>query len=412
MRSILVILTLLASIGFYDYKNHLALPVQRAMLMFMVLVCLFVGMCDRQVKLRESRFPRLPWFIFGCSLVVSVFMAVYYHQQSLTASLVAQSTTIFAYMYFFVLILLNPDPKKLIRYLFYMSAMSLVIYFMNLATYPHNIFGTPILTDTTRGMPRVPIPTFNVIMLLVFYSINQWSLTKNKKWWWLIGIGFMMVILSLTRQVMAIMGLLCFLQLLQKMSWVKKFVYGCIILSIGYVVVINLPIYKNLKEISETQIDDSVDGKEDVRIRAWRYYAYEGHENIETLFLGNGTPSVGKSVWGKRFEAYAEESGELIADVSWAGCVFLYGIIGTLALLIIVFCAIFKRKSPDKQYLTYFMICAFLEGIASGVWYYNQEIIVIMMALYLIYRKSDDNSTPFVANNLAGHINQRRFVIE
>ena len=411
MRPILVILTILTSVGFYNFHDRVPLPMQRAMFMFMVLVCLGVALAGKRVKFSESRFPRLPWFIFTCMLFISVFMADFYHQQPLVASFIAQSTAIFAYLYFFVLILLNPDPDRLIKYLFYLSAMSLVIYFINLATYPHNIFGSPILTDTSRGMPRVPIPTFNVIMLLTFYSINQWTMTHNKKWWWLIGVGFVMVLFSLTRQVMAIMGLLCFFQLLQRMSLLKKLVYGCVIISVGYVVVINLPIYKSLKAISEAQIDESAD-KEDIRVRAWRYYAYENNDDIETFLFGNGTPSLGKTVWGKRFEAYTEETGMFISDVSWAACVFQYGIIGALALLSIVLCAIFKRKPPGEQYLTYFMVCAMLEGIASGVWFYPQEICVIMTALYLIYRKSDNKNEPLTSLAVSKRIGQRRFVTE
>lgn len=415
MSSWLVIFTLLAGIGFYNFHDLLGLPIRRAMFLLMVFVCLVYAFRMKSGKLRNSSFPRLPWFIFGCGLIVSVFMASFYHPQLLLESIMAQSTSIAAYAFFFILLILNPNPATLIKYLFVLSSVSILVYFANLATFPNNMFGEPIINDISRGMLRISIPLLQVILLLIFYSINQWQLSKSWKWIIPIGIGLLMVMLSLIRQVMAIMAILCFFQILYKYPIWKKVLIGGALLLLGYTLFVNLTIFKELKDLSEEQVDATVsEEKEDVRIGAWRFYAYEGNEEAATFLFGNGTPSLGKSVWGKHLDSFTEEESCYIADVSWAGCVFMYGIIATIALVFIVFLAIFKRKRPDQQYLTYFMICVLLQGIASGVWFYYFEVVVTMIALYLIYRPEYEDETDNIVNIMAPSkgARLRKFVTE
>ncbi len=410
MNHRLVIITILASVGFFNFHNTFNSPICRLMFICMVILCLITAIKQQSVRLLDCKFPRLPWFIFMCGLIVSTFMASFFHPQSLQTSIIAQSTVIVAFSFFFVLLKLNPDPDKLIKSFFYLAGCSILVYFVNLASFPNNIFGEPIISeDTSRGMIRILIPLFQIIILLIFYSINQWQITKSKKWLLFLGIGGVMIILSLTRQIMAIMFILCFFQILHKYSLSKKIIVGVILLSSVYVIFTNLPIYKDIKELTETQIDSSVNKQEeDVRVGAWRYYSYEANDNIATFLLGNGTPSLGKSVWGKQFDIYTSKENYYIGDVSWASCIFLYGIIATIALLCIVILAIFKPKKADQQYLTYYMICVLLQGIASGVWFYFNELDITMIVLYMIYR--DNNQGILSANGT--HTGKPQFITE
>lgn len=389
MRAKLVIITLLAGIGFFNFHNMLKLPMQRAMFMFMLLVCLGYALTHRQVKLRNCSYPRLPWFVLMVMLVVSTFMASFYHPQSITASIIAQSTSIMAFGSFFILMLLNPDPDRLIRYLWYTLPITFIVFVANFLTIPHNIFGEPMIADISRGIMRVRIPLLQVVLLLFFYAIGRWH-TDRKKWRW-IALGtacYLMIILSVTRQAILFSSVLGFFFILQNFSWIKKIVLGLFIASVGYLTFTNLPMYDEMKEISEEQLDDTTsDTKEDVRIGAWRYYGYEANETVETFLLGNGTPSAGKSLWGKRFDSYAEETGYLTGDVSYPACIFMYGIIFTISLLLIIILAIIKKKAHEHEYLTYFMLASLLQGVASGVWFYYEEIFINMIALYLIYTK-------------------------
>ena len=54
----LVIITLLSVIGFYNYHNLLSPQITRAMFMFMVLICGFVGWRMKPDNNIEIRYPR------------------------------------------------------------------------------------------------------------------------------------------------------------------------------------------------------------------------------------------------------------------------------------------------------------------------------------------------------------------
>lgn len=395
MAARLVVLTLLAGVGFFNFHNLIPLPLQRVGLMVMLMVCLLYGVKEHRAKLSDYDFPKGLWLLFLILLVLSNFMAAFYHPQSVVETFRAQSTVILVFFSFFILLKLAPEPSQLIRYFYYLSAASILVYIINLKTFPNNAFGEPVIEDLTRGVLRIGISLFPIMMLLIFYSINRWTLERKPRWLIYTGIGFIMVLASLTRQVYFIMGVLVFFQLLQRVSWVKKIVLGIVLALTAYVVFINLPMYKDMKELSEEQLDQTTNtDREDVRIGAWRYYAWEGHEDMATFLFGNGMPSADKSVWGKFYSAFSEETGWYEADVSWAGAIYFWGIIATLTILSITLIAIFKKKPPEKQYLNYFLIAAILKGIASGTWFFPNEIVVTMIALYLVYAKPEAEIQP------------------
>ena len=382
----LVIITLLSVIGFYNYHNLLSPQITRAMFMFMVLICGFVGWRMKPDNNIEIRYPRWLWMLLIVGLLVSNFVCPFYHHQSLLATFIASSTVIFAYLFLYALILLRPDPELLIKPLFVIAGLSMIVYFINFLTFPNNMFGEPILEDLSRGILRIRIPLMQVLLLLYFYSINKWHTENQNAWLISTGILFICGVLSVTRQFIAIMAILGFFQLLQKMSWARKLLIGGIIAIIAVIAYTQLPIFKTMRELSEEQIDATTsEQKEDVRISDWRYFGYEGTDNIVPLLFGNGTPSTTNSVWGRQLDTFMEENGWFMADTSWAACLYMYGYITTGILLIITIYAIFQKKSPEKNYLTYFFLSAFLQGIAWGTWFYPYQLVVIMVGFYLLY---------------------------
>ena len=385
-RVLLVIFTLLSVIGFYNYHNLLSPQIIRAMFTLMVIVCGFVGWRLKTDDNDTLKYPRWLWLLFIVGLIASNFVCPFYHHQSLLTSFIASSTVISAYIFIYSLILLRPDPELLIKYLFVIAGLSMIVYFINFLTFPNNMFGEPILEDLSRGMLRIHIPLFQIIMLLFFYSIGKWHIEKSSMWLFVSAGLFFCSVLSLTRQIILIMSLLGFFQLLQSISWVRKLVIGAILALVALVAYTQLPIFQTMRELSENQIDATTsEQKEDVRISDWRYFGYEGTDNIVPLLFGNGTPSATNSVWGRQLNTFMEENGWLLADTSWPACLYQYGYVTTAILLTILFAAIVKRKKPAKVYLTYFFIALFLRGIASGVWYYPDEIIVTILGFYFLY---------------------------
>ena len=213
MQSRLVAFTILASIGFFNYRDHFPQPVQRAMFMLMVIVCAVAAFMGKDsAKLRDIDFPRLPWFVYILGMIVSAFICPFYHQQSLTQTLVAQSTYIFTAFTFLILLKLNPDPKQLFRWFIVLWAGAALTYAANFLTFPNNMFGEKLGGDTTRGMLRIFPQLFYLIIMLIFWSINRWQMTRKLYFLAFAGAGYMLIALSLTRQSIAIITLLAFFQ--------------------------------------------------------------------------------------------------------------------------------------------------------------------------------------------------------
>lgn len=392
MRELLVVLTLLSSIGFYNYHDMLPPPLVKRVLVFFVMVCAAYAWLYPQSDRMKARYPRLAWLVLMTGFILSIPMAYVLHQQPIMLSVIASLQFIVPFLFFFVLLRLNPEPAKLMRYFFIVVGISIIIYFINFTHFPNNPFGEEMKEDLSRGILRVQIPLFQLLILMFFYSINKFSTEKKIKWLIPVGIGMLMIVLSVIRQAIAISFLLGFLLYMQHYNWYKKILIGTIIAVAGIYILTHIPMYKDMAELSEMQYEDNtVEGMEDVRIGAWRYYAIEAQEEYPgSMFFGNGVVALGKCAWGDEFENFCDDTGYLIADVSWAGFYFLFGIFATGALLYIVIASILKNKSPDKQYLSYFMAAGFLQGIASGVWYYYYETIVFVVALYLIYRPGNE----------------------
>lgn len=413
-RVLLVIFTMLAVVGFYDFHNLLTPQIIRAMFMFMVLVTGFVGWRMKpELEVIDVDYPRWLWVLFIVGLVVSNFVCPFYHHQSLVTTLIASSTVIFTYLFLFAIVLLKPDPEMLIRYLFVVGAMSMAVFFANFFTFPNVMFGEPVLEDLSRGMLRIRIPLMQVLLLLYFYSINKWHLDGRRIWLVSAGLLFICGILSVTRQFIAIMAVLGFFQLLKKMSWTHKAMIGAVLAAIAILAYTQLPIFQTMRELSEEQIDATTSAqKEDVRISDWRYFGYEGTEDIVPLLFGNGTPSTINSVWGRQLDAFMEETGWFMADTSWAACLYMYGYVTTAILLIIVFKAIFQKKTAEKSYLTYFFLSAFLQGIAWGTWFYPYQIVVLVVGFYLLYaNQMNDNQLQIDSPDVSSLPRARRLFV-
>ncbi|MDE5607317.1 MAG: hypothetical protein K2I64_00060 [Muribaculaceae bacterium] len=394
MRELLVAFTLLASTGFFNFHGAISAPTKVVLMCFCIILC---GVYAWQTRDREAplpQFPRMAWITVLAGMVISIFMAFAIHGQPLPLTAVATASYLFPFLFFPILLLLNPRPKILFRYLFAIVGLSILVYIVNTLTFPNNMFGDPILEDLTRGILRIPIPYFQLLILLFFYAINQFSVDRNRLWLIFIFIAIVMILLSVIRQAILLSLSLGFLLYMQKYVWYKKLLIGTVIAAIAITIITSLPIYKSMMELSQQQYEDNTyDNKEDVRIGAWRYYALESQqENPATAVFGNGAFSLDNSAWGKELYNFSEDYKYYTADVSLAGFYFRFGLVTLVPLLYVIISAVMKRKPPRKQYLSYFVACITLESIASGIFEYFFETMILMLALYLIYCPDDEES--------------------
>lgn len=380
------IFILLSAVAFFNYHAILSDQMSRALFYFAVLVGLFVAWLKARSGERPAEYPRKAYLMLMVGIIVSVFMGSLYHPQSLKVSLmtclpvILSYSTLWAYFYFDI-----PINKVMKAYLV-IAVVSSFVYFCNLATFPNNIFGQPILDlDDSRGMIRIKIPFIEMFPVLIFYAINRWHEDKKSKWVLIGAFLFLMVVLSVIRQVILYTALLSMFFILKKVSWKVKAGICAACLAVVVFVLPMIPIYKAMVELSEDQVEQNEAEEENIRITAWRYYTYDNQTGELTPIFGNGTASFGNSVWGIAFDAETEENGCFAEDVGWAGFYWHYGIIALIGLLWLMISALKRKKAESMQFLNYALVFFLILPVASGPNLYYYQIVNLTMLLCMAY---------------------------
>lgn len=392
MKKALFITTIFASVGFL---NPMQLFSEQLTKLFFYL-CVFIGavmaVVDGQ-SLRNKSYPAKPYFVLLTMIVISTFSATAFHSQSYRISLMATLPYFIGYFYFWIIMRLEIPEKFVLKSIFIACAVAVPVYFINLFLFPNIVFGTDIEEDLSRGILRVPLLFLEFIVFVLFYAINQLHLKTDyrKIWICVIVMCFIMIFLSVVRQVILYSIVLGLFFILKKMSWLKKIA----ILAAGIFIILYvlpmIPAYNTMVELSQSQIEENED-TENVRIGAWRYYTFENQTNDITPVIGNGVPSIGNSLWGNMFESEIDSNGYFYDDISWAGMIYLFGWIAFIALFILILKTIMLPKPPNKEYLTYWFVFIAFSGIGTGVLTYYHQIFYVMIGMYLVYKDNYNES--------------------
>lgn len=382
----------LSSVGFYNPMGVLNEQAQKALFLLSTFVGLGYALA-RGVKLygvANHRFPYMPYILLLSGIGVSMVMASAFHSQSLPQTVVATLPYLMAYSTFFIFLKLDIPRERIMNTYIVLTIIAGVCYFTNLSVAPRMLFGRPLLgEDLSRGIIRIPIVFIEVFPLMLFYAINKWMDTRKKKWLVYIVFVTVMIFMSVIRQLILLSAVLGLFFYFSQATWVKKALMIAGAALIVTVVLPRIPIYNAMMELSEQQGDDNED-EEDIRIQAWRFYTYEYQTNSLTYIFGNGLPSQGKSVWGKKFDSDIDATKCFYVDVGWAGFFWLFGGVATVALLILLLSAALKRKAQDLRYTSYWLVLVTLTSIASGIILYYFQIIQVCLCLYLVYKKESE----------------------
>lgn len=381
--------TVLASVDFFNFHDLFGGVIGKAFLYIGIIASTVIAVLYG-VDLRRVRYPRVALAVMLTAIMGSTVMASVFHAQSLTTSFITTIPFFLSYLFFFLLLKLDIPSEKIIKTYIILFIASAFVYFCNLLTAPNMMFGAPLSSeDLSRGLLRIPVVFLEMIPLLVFYAINRLLVTKHKRWLWLIAGGVLMVILSVTRQVIAltiVLGLLFYFRNIA-MKW-KVLMVMCVSAFVYWVLPM-IPVYHAMIELSEKQIEKN-ESKDDPRIAAWRFYTYENQTNDLSPIFGNGVPAKDKSRWANQFYSETDDNRCLAADVSWAGYFWYFGAIATISLLIIFIKALLKHKSKDQLYLNYWLVMVMIMSIMSGLILYHFQIISISVVLYLVFKKGGD----------------------
>lgn len=391
-KYILIVLIFLSAQNFFNPFGMVSPQVGKALFYIFSLIGLYFAFKSK-VRLNRLKYPCKAYKILIISIFISIAMGSLFHEQSFWVSVIATMPFLFAYLFFFILMKLQVDKALIEKTLKILVVCSLVMYLTNLAVFPNKIFGeSQEKYDMSRGFARLGVPMIEIVMIYLLYSINEWVVTRRRKWLIWIGITFVLIVMSLTRQFILFSLVFGLLFVLKRARMSIRI--GVVLLSVifYYFVLPQIPIYKTMMELSEEQAEKNKYEKEDIRITAWRFYTTENQTNSVTPFLGNGIPSEGNSVWGIKHmkTIYYEYGGNgcFTVDVGWAGFYWLFGLFATLALITIMIKAIIRKKTDKESYMSYGILFFLITSITSGPILFSQQIVSLCLILYLIYGNS------------------------
>jgi len=325
----------------------------------------------------------LPVQLISISIVISIFMAQYTWGQPLSYA----GTTIpyLLWFTFFYLINQNISIQKIENVVLVFGALYTVLF---LFQYTHNgvlYFGFRELVED-RGVIRIIFPGGGVFFLSIFIAINKVTVTKKKAkflWLSLAAIGMVIVVLQVTRQMIAVVVLMYAIHFFRNANAIQKLGIVIFFSSICYFFAnSDNPITKGLKE---QQKQDASAGKDYIRLLAAEYFLKEFTPNIASKVLGNGYYNE-TSEYGKKIVAVSELYGFFLSDVGLVETYVLFGIFALFGYLIIFSKILFFKLPRHLQYLQYYMVMMILTSVTSDFLISTSYLISTILVL-TIYQK-------------------------
>lgn len=385
----LTLMVFLSSIGFLNPMSVFSDQLVKLFFYLSILIALFVAVRNKPRRMEMVRYPQKVYYTFLGALAFSTVMVYLFQNQSYQTTLIATLPFFLAYFFLFIFIRFSLSKELIINVITVLCVVGMVSYVVNLVAFPQMIFDVGRSEmDDLRGI-RINIPFIELDVLMFLYSINQYIKKRERKWLIRIVLFMVFIVLSVTRQIILFSFVFGLLLCLQKASVFKKLLLVAGAFFIYAVVLPQIPLYRNMMELSEEQAEKNQYEDEDIRIQAWRFFTSEYQTNSLTGIFGNGVPSFGNSPWGNKVQKtiYIDYGGNgcYQADVGWAGFYWYFGLIATVCLVLLFVKAVKIRKEGDCQYINYWLMFILVTSLASGPIIYQNQILSIMAGLYLAY---------------------------
>ena len=123
----------------------------------------------------------------------------------------------------YILMKYSPNIDVLFKFIKILVICSAFVFLANLLAFPNTVFGEGKEEfDMSRGFVRLGVSMIELVVFYMFYSISQYQSSKKKKWIFGSILTGVLVVFSLTRQVILLAFAFSFLIILQKANIWKK----------------------------------------------------------------------------------------------------------------------------------------------------------------------------------------------
>jgi len=378
-KKILVTLVVFGSIAFFEPSvlnrqqiSSIQMVIVGIILVFTILHIIY----DHSTKIRPGFSFEI--LLIVLSVILSIFGAYAYHNQNFTITLYAQRTVYFFLFYYF-LHQVKPDPEFLKRLVIAVAIVYAVIYIVQWAAYPLQLFGAKMFKD--RNTIRIDIPGTAFAVTAYYIAFMKFLKTSHYKYILLMMLLLVVFTLLGTRQLIAPVFLISLIIVVR-----SKRIQSKVVLTLIAVISL-IPLYFIFQEIFDAMMEvtkqQSISVNENVRIKAASFSLYHFAPNKWSFLTGNGAYSSHSS-YGISIENYSKLFGYYLADIGIIGEYILYGIFFIIAELIILFRLALRHYHEDFQFIRYVAYSVFFSlFVSAGIFGSSEGIMVVCLLLYL-----------------------------
>lgn len=237
------------------------------------------------------------------------------------------------------------------------------------------------LMSSSRGVVRLKIAGSNVMKLWGMWSLGLYISSFKKKYLFIYALCMLFVVLLVSRQHIVYYFLCGFLSMVYYISNSKKILSLCavtILLAIG---ISQTTIYKNLEELTKSQMEANDGGKDDIRINAAKYFISEFPNSAITVILGNGVYHS-ESQYGKRMYFIGRNYGYFLSDIGYVQFYIFFGLIGIGVLAYLLWYIVISNVPLQFIGIKLYFYFLFMGSVFSHA--FDTGIFVIAIAFYLL----------------------------
>lgn len=366
-------------------------PIANYLIAFAIItLLLFAGLQKETPRLNLTYI-----ILFGIGIVLSMFMAMIYHDQSLLGTAIAQRSIYFLAC-FWVWWKIGLSEEELFPMFRVMTILTLVVFaislfqpqwFLSQAAIEQYVKRAETSTDVLCFMPG-----HLYVLLYLFYLLQQLSENYNRKGWLIVFAILGMFFIYQNRSTLIYLGVIMVYFVIKNRRGIGK--NGRIIITLAAITVLlfGLPYIRTISKslIGETQ--EQMEDEEYVRKVAFQYYVLDYNEgDILRILFGNGQPAKDSEYL---LEMREDREDLFWSDLGFIGDWFLYGMLPIVALLLMAF-NVFRY--PHPQYLKYLFVSFLLVPTIHTFSGNNMHVFYFSLVMYLVclneYRlKYDDSS--------------------
>jgi hypothetical protein len=379
-KKIIFIIIILCSLEFYQliFVPEVAIKVSEWMGISLIIALTFLFMFYNREPLMKQHFA-LPIFLILLSVVISMFGAYSFQEQSFLETAYGQKAIYFYFIYFLLHFIRLPGDF-IIRTIITFALVYLGLYLLQYAIYPRLITSSKAFLD--RGTLRIFLTGAGYLVITFFIWLFLTFRDFRLKYPLFLLVSLGVFLLLGTRQVIASVLLLTILFMLQSRVVKSRFFFFFMIaLAI-------IPVYFLFQDVIFAMFDvtrsqtKNLEGN--IRIDSARFFLTDFYKNKWAYFTGNG--ETGRSLYGLRILRVAEERGYYQSDIGLIGEYTKYGIIYVVGVVIILVRALRAKLPEGLMFIKYNFLGIILTLVtAAGAFgSFGANIVINCMLLYLI----------------------------